>query len=563
MALSPGFLTLRKRIVIVFTVATLVPFLLTVAVSFATISSIQTNQIQSRIRTNLAEIQLTIENALDNLNHVSQQLAFQGSVGSLLEEYLTAKDGYERASVRDEIKTRMSLVAYTNPNVGLMMYTFADGLTHDFESSTNIANRPLASLPLLGRRNQIAYFGPHTSLDNYNGRTVLSVLRKVDSPTFQDNAIYLETAFKLTDKILDQNTGSTTPGVKALYLFLDGTRKTVYSEAPPVFPVGTAADPPDRGFDLRHGYLWNEVVSKQGWALVSLVLASDYNREKDRWIGLILVLSVLFVAVGVMLGTLLWRMVYRPLGVFQREMTWIENLDRETKVIPVNIPEFDRLLFQFQEMKGKVLQLLDEGRTKERLRADLEIEKLLFQINPHFLLNALNTVHWLAVVHQQPEIDRFSLSLTKLLSYNLGKLGKLGTIRDEIDALQEYVAIQKLRFELNFSTRILMDDGVLDTLVPRFTLQPLVENAIYHGLGDDGWIELEVAQTGDELWLTVADHGPGMMAEPVEPPLGMGIGLAYVRRVLDFHFDGRARVETASVSGSGTRITVVLPWEGR
>jgi len=561
MFFPPGFLTLRKRIVIVFTVATLVPFLLTVAVSFITISSIQTNQIQSRIRTNLSEVRLNIENALDNLNHVSQQLAFQGSVGSLLEQYMTSKDGFEKSSVRDEIKTRMSLVAYTNPNVGLMMYTFG-GLSHDFESSTNISSRPLASLPLLGRRNQITYFGPHISLDNYNGRTVLSVLRKVDSPTFQDMAIYLETGFKLTDKILDQSTEKDTQDVKALYLFLDGTRKTVYSEVPQTFPAGTVAVLPDQGFALRDGYLWNEVVSKQGWALVSLVLASDYNREKDRWIGLILVLSVLFLGVGLVLGTMLWRMVYRPLGVFQKEMTWIENLDRETTVIPVNIPEFDRLLFQFQEMKAKVLRLLEEGRTKERLRADLEIEKLLFQINPHFLLNALNTVHWLAVVHEQPEIDRFSLALTKLLSYNLGKPGKLGTIRAEIDALQEYVSIQKLRFELHFSTRILVEDEVLDTLIPRFTLQPLVENAIYHGLGDDGWIELEVAPDPEGLRLSVADHGPGMANEP-EPPLGMGIGLAYVRRVLDFHFDGRARIETASVIGSGTRISVVLPWERR
>jgi two-component system sensor histidine kinase YesM len=558
MTLRPGSLTLRKRIVIVFTIATLVPFLLTVAVSYATIASIQTNQIQSRIRTNLAEVKLNIENALDNLNHVSQQLTYEGSVGPQLKQYLETKDGFEKATLRDVIKTQMNLVAYTNPNVGLMMYTFDGGTRYDFESSTSVSRRPLSTLPPLDRRNQISYFGPYKSLDNYNGHMVLSVLRRVDSPNHQDISIFLETGFKLTDRIL-QDDAST---AKARFLFLNGERQVVYTELPETFPLGKSAAKAAPEFAVRDGYLWSEAVSKQGWALVSLVSDGDYNRERDRWLGLILVLSVLFVVVGVGLGTLLWRTVYRPLGVFQKEMTWIENLERETQVIPVHIPEFDRLLFQFQEMKGKVLRLIEEGRTKERQRADLEIEKLLFQINPHFLLNALNTVHWLAVVHKQPQIDQFTLSLTKLLSYNLGKLGKLGTLRDEIDALREYVAIQRLRFDLHFSIRVEVPDEVLDTLVPRFTLQPLVENAIHHGLGDDGWIELAVFREDGNLMLRVEDHGPGMGVETAGTDFGMGIGLAYVRRVLDFHFDGRARVETDSLEGRGTRITVVLEREG-
>jgi len=546
-------LTLRKRIVIVFLFSSLVPFVLTAAISYATIASIQANQIQARIRTNLSGVSTSIENALDNLNHVSQQLALQGTVGGLLEQYLGATEGFDRASLRDRIKTELNLVSYTNPNVGLMMYTFGDGARHDFESSTSLSTRPPTSLPLLVKRNLISYFGPHLSLDNYNGRTVLSVWRKLDNQSFQDVSIYLETAFKFTDSLL----GTGPDDFKTRYLFLDGARRAVSSDVPEVFPPDEIVLPVHRGFEARSGFLWNEVESRQGWTLVSLVAEEDYNRERDRWVGLILLLFLVFLAAGALMGTLLWRMIYRPLGVFQREMTWIENLGT-TPVPPIHIPEFDRLLVQFQDMKAKVLGLMEEARTKERQKADLEIEKLLFQINPHFLMNSLATVHWLAVVHQQPEIDQYALSLTRLLGYNLGKRGKLGSLRDEIEAVQEYATLQKARFDLHFCVVLEVDDRVLDTLLPRFLLQPLVENAILHGLGDDGWVELAVKEL-DGIRLTVTDHGPGMPAVAEGLASGMGIGLAYVERVLDHHFDGKARIETESRPGEGTTVTVVLP----
>ena len=563
MAVRLGFLTLRKRIVIVFTCGTLIPFFLTVLISYLTISSIQTNQIRARIQSNLSEVQLNMENALDNLNHVSQQLALQGYIGTLLNQYLTTSDAFEKSTLRDKITSEISLVSYTNPNVGLLMYIFDGGARRDFESSPTRNSFSLAALPLLVKHYQISYFGPHQSSLLFTDRIVLSVLRKVDIPGQEGIGVYLETGFKLAEKIL--NAGDTGPKVR--YLFLGGDRRVAWSEVPKTFPWGKFL-PSTTGNAARQGFLWNEVLSRQGWTLVSLVDEKDFNLEKERWLGAIFFLFLVFAVVAVLLGSLLWEMIYKPMGVFQKEMTSIEDLDSEVSIVPVHIPEFDRLLFQFQDMKERIRRLLAEGQAKERHRADLEIEKLLFQINPHFLLNALNTVHWLAVNHDQPEIDKFSVSLSKLLSYNLGKLGKLGTIRGEIEALKEYVAMQSVRFDLHFHTRILVDDRLLDTPLPRFTLQPLVENAIFHGLGDDGSVFLELKEENG-LVLTIEDHGPGITAEQSqalveslpgeERRLGMGIGLNYVKRILEYHYEGKARLEILGEKGKGTRIVIVLP----
>ena len=164
------------------------------------------------------------------------------------------------------------------------------------------------------------------------------------------------------------------------------------------------------------------------------------------------------------------------------------------------------LLNQFQHMKVQITQLYSEIKAKEKRRADLEIEKLQYQINPHFLMNTLDTAHWLAVMNGQEEIDRLVTSLNKLLYYNLRKGNSVATIRDEIDSLKQYLILQQIRYNFQFDVNIHVDDALLEVTVPRFILQPLVENSLYHGLDDNGRIEV-VVRKNDRLEIEIRDNG--------------------------------------------------------
>ena len=120
---------------------------------------------------------------------------------------------------------------------------------------------------------------------------------------------------------------------------------------------------------------------------------------------------------------------------------------------PVNrqfhMEEFDSLFRRFDEMKTKISALIENNSQQEKEKRQLEIDKLYYQINPHFLMNALNSVHWMAATNHQPEIDRFIYQLNYILGYSLGKTDKRSTFRTELKSLEVYLDLQQTRYDFD------------------------------------------------------------------------------------------------------------------
>jgi len=264
-------------------------------------------------------------------------------------------------------------------------------------------------------------------------------------------------------------------------------------------------------------------------------------------------------------------MVYKPLDKFNTEIKSLIQSNSKEHTEYIHIPEFDYLLYQIRSMKKKIWVLYEEIEQKEKRRADLEVEKLLYQINPHFLMNTLDTVHWLAVMNGQEDIDKLVLSLNKLLYYNLGKMGETSTIGDELQALKEYLQLQQIRYDFQFDVDIDVDDSAMSLPSPRFILQPLVENALYHGVSDDGYIRVGI-KLANELEITIQDNGSGMSQETIDRLLhdeskeshkvGMGIGMRYVKRILHTNYGNKASLEIRSEDGKGTTVILRVPVSG-
>lgn len=560
-------LTLKNRILFLFAAATLIPFVFTCYLSYNTITTILDKKLSAGIQSNLKQVELSLESTLGNLNHVSQQLAFAGDIGRQLEAFMTADEPYARSELTDQIKYQLNLITFTNPNIGLTMYYFQKDRSMLFETSGVKDSFDLDRLPVLASYYGITYFGPHVSNDRFNGQYVLSALRKVDLPDREDAYIYVESGFKLTQSILDLD------GVSkhTYHLILDNEGRVAYSELSEDFPENSAfaeLKAPSQSAGVSSGYYWYRQASTQGWSVVSLVPKAGYNQEKNAWIVKMLVMALLLIAVSLSIGWLLWKMVYKPLSRFGKEIKWMANSNLNAVTMRTRIPEFEALLGQFRKMKSQIADLFAEVEIKEKRRADLEIEKLLYQINPHFLMNTLDTAHWLAVMNGQQEIDRLVTSLNKLLYYNLRKGDSLSTVREEVDSLKQYLILQQIRYNFRFDVRLHVQDELLDVQVPRFILQPLVENALYHGLDDEGRIEVEV-RLNDRLELSIQDNGGGISEEKIAALLageqaerhrvGMGIGMNYVKRMLESHYEGRAEMRVHSELGQGTRIVIRLP----
>jgi two-component system, sensor histidine kinase YesM len=123
-------ITLKKRIVLIFAVGTLIPFVSAVLISYNTISSILTSKLDDDVRNNLKQVRQSLESTIKNLNHVSQQLSISGSVGMKLNTYLTTEQQYDRAQLRQEINSELNVITFTNPNIGLTTYYLDQENTH-------------------------------------------------------------------------------------------------------------------------------------------------------------------------------------------------------------------------------------------------------------------------------------------------------------------------------------------------------------------------------------------------------------------------------------------------
>ncbi|SFT14636.1 sensor histidine kinase [Paenibacillus sp. BC26] len=557
--------TFKNRIIFIFLISSLTPFICLGFISFYTIDSIIGNKVESALQSNLKQDIMTLENAINNLNHVSQQLAYGGGTNRLLEQLAVEQEPYERLKLTNDIKTELNVISFSNPNVGLMMFYDPEKDTHDFENFRVRGTFRPKELPVLAAYSEITYYGPYKSYNGSINQFVFSIMRKVNLPD-QNIYLYIETGRSAIESLFaPQNRKESSRRL----LILDDQRRIAFSEVQDAFPENTVFPASDQTSGYHGDYFWNREISNQGWSIVSVTPENELNQERNRWLFQITGIFLAFFVGAVFFSWLLWKMVYRPLDKFNMEIKSLIHSNAKEHTEVTHIPEFDYLLYQTRSMKGKIWALYEEIEVKEKRRADLEVEKLLYQINPHFLMNTLDTVHWLALMNGQQEIDKLVLSLNKLLYYNLGKMGEVSTIGDEIDALKEYLQLQQIRYDFQFDVDLDVDEKALTIPCPRFLMQPLVENALYHGVSDDGYIYVGVQWNEQALQITIQDNGAGMPQETIDRLLddeakdshkvGMGIGMRYVKRILQATYGETAVLEIRSEIGKGTIVSLRLP----
>jgi two-component system LytT family sensor kinase len=192
--------------------------------------------------------------------------------------------------------------------------------------------------------------------------------------------------------------------------------------------------------------------------------------------------------------------------------------------------------------------------------AQSQLQALRMQLQPHFLFNTLHTIAMLNL--QDPKAaNRMISRLSDLLRLTLDNAGAPEVaLKDELDFLKRYLEIQEIRFQDRLSVSLDIDPESLDARVPNLILQPIVENAIQHGIAEqesDGRIEIQASRQNGWLQLQVRDNGPGI---PTAPPEKQGIGLSNTRARLEQHFGAAHRFELVNPEGGGLEVSITIPF---
>ncbi|CAN7288523.1 cache domain-containing sensor histidine kinase [Paenibacillus sp. LjRoot56] len=301
------------------------------------------------------------------------------------------------------------------------------------------------------------------------------------------------------------------------------------------------------------------------WYVVSQMPLSELQQEIQRLRLIAFLFLTILVIAFVLVTIFLSARMTGPLYVLERSME--EASDKKLNVkISVGkgaTDEVRSLGESFNRMIDDVVVLINKLKLEERQKQAVRFQMLLSQMNPHFLLNTLNTVKWMARKEKQEAIAGICTSLGFILEASLSSEIELVTLKEEIKLLRSYESIQAFRFRDHFTILYEMDDSVQYALVPRFSLQPLVENSIVHGFDAAKgcctiWVRAKAE--GSELILEVEDNGIGM-EEAARRPVrrsGHGIGLSNLKERLQLLFKREGAIEFVS-GAEGTLVRVQLP----
>ncbi|GMB08047.1 sensor histidine kinase [Thermolongibacillus altinsuensis] len=231
---------------------------------------------------------------------------------------------------------------------------------------------------------------------------------------------------------------------------------------------------------------------------------------------------------------------------------------------------FQKMIENLRILISKNMEILE----KEKLVRELELKALQSQINPHFLFNTLNVISKLAYIEGAERTSELTVSTSNLLRYNLRKLDEPVTLREEVEHVKEYFAIQKARFRDRITFQLDVDESCLSQVIPCLTLQPLIENAFVHGIEGmeaGAVIQLSIQAKRNCVQIMIADNGVGMSEDVRQAILhsssyslskkghSTGLGMENVLRRLQLFYGVEKLVDIRSAPNKGTTIILTLP----
>ncbi|OAS17927.1 two-component sensor histidine kinase [Paenibacillus oryzisoli] len=316
-----------------------------------------------------------------------------------------------------------------------------------------------------------------------------------------------------------------------------------------------------------------------GWNIVGVVPLQEIVEEANSIRQLIIISVMLSIIFAITLHFFVSTRLTRPVRILKNKMQLAASGFLEAKVVLTGTDEISDLGNSFNIMIGKIRMLLDQSIKEQQEIKKSELRALQAQINPHFLYNTLDSILWLAQSEKKDQVVQMVMALSKLFRISLSKGKDWITFEKEIEHLQSYLTIQQMRYRDILDYEIAIDSSLHSLLILKMTLQPIVENALYHGLKNKrgkGLIRITAKiEDGHNFLIVVEDNGKGItedrlhqlrkdLMEPHTPKetgneVSGGFGLHNVHRRIRLYYGEAYGVQVDSIEGEGTIVIIRIP----
>lgn len=528
---------------------------------------------------------MSIENELRKMERVSYQVATDLSIQNYLLSLKRSDDHFDKFITGTNIRKRLLQLGALNKYVNsIQVYDYDDA---EYKAGNRMITLSEHSLEKIKSRARIKEGGAEWLFSNENDNSLV-VTREVR----YYNTLSLESIGYIVIRInLDEIISDLTGEVKTNLIVMNEDGELIYFPNND-FPVEELTAMVENNLlhkknndDKNYGIF--EIEKKQYFATYlpaqylnwTYVIVSPYSDLFKAIVttrkAVIFIYVVLFIFT-IFLGIKFTRNITNPIESLNQKMQSVQsgslNHFKHESYENYAKDELGEMHRNFQSMMNQIQALIRENYQKQIAIKDAELKTLQAQINPHFLYNTLDSINWAAKISGQKKISEMAEALGYLLRTSINIKESLITIEDELAIVKRYITIQAYRFEERLNFEMNIDEKIKHCKVPKFVLQPLIENSIQHGLQQmidvcnirvDGYIKDE------KIVLSVEDNGPGMDEQIVKKlenasyeAKGMGFGLKNIKERIELLFGDHYGMKIESEKDKGTKVFLFLPYEG-
>lgn len=320
-------------------------------------------------------------------------------------------------------------------------------------------------------------------------------------------------------------------------------------------------------------YMINWYTSeKTGWKIINLIPLNELNESIDNTRKTTTIFTLIIIVISSLMAIIISRQIVNPLKKLVTMFKLVENGDFNIYLKTKNHDETRILTKSFNTMTSKLKKLINEVYLEKMREKELELQMLQNQINPHFLYNTLESISMNAEINDDESTSEMTITLGKILRYSISRSDANVTVAEELSNLKDYIKLQNPRSGGIYDIEVNVDESIYHCIIIKIILQPIVENAIFHGMDSirsGGLIIVRGYRDQDHLIFEIKDNGSGMTDEQVRKindyingfnDSFKSIGLINVNKRIKLHYGDVYGITISSNQSFGTFIRITVPY---
>ena len=365
-------------------------------------------------------------------------------------------------------------------------------------------------------------------------------------------------------------------GEKSFFLVLDENDNIIYS--PDEKYLGQSLhnvnynginfstyDTQSKSVELQNTFTVSYPLSNVDWRVIGFISTEELTLKLNEVTNISLIIMLVMLFLSVAAASVISRGITNPITKLIQKMKTVGEGNFDVYLHETKNTDLQTLTDSFNSMITQMDSMMKGLVAKEQEKTRLEITALQTQINPHFLYNTLNSIKWMAVMEKPySALTHAILALGKILKYSYKNIESLVMIKDELDFLENYIYIQRMRFGEEIRVKFNIDERLNEHYILKFTLQPIIENAIIHGLAgkkSEGSIEISGFMENKKCCFKITDNGVGINKD-VEGKF-TGLGINNIRTRIELNYGSEYGLYIDSELDKGTSVSIVLPLIGK